>query len=80
MLRYTLALSRRLGMGWRRLVQEMDSQEIAYQMALDLIDAEEQQARRAGVPTVGEVRAMPPGRRIGAKDPDWFTKLEHFAA
>jgi len=53
-----------------------DGREINYQMALDLIEGEEATARRLGVPTVTETMNAPAGRRVGARDPDWFTKLE----
>lgn len=58
----------------------MDTEEVTYQMALDIVESEESRARRAGVPTVAETMATPPARRVSAKDPDWFAKLERFAA
>jgi len=48
-------------------------------MAFDTIEAADQQARHLGVPTVSDIQAMPPGRRLSAKDPDWFKKLEALA-
>jgi hypothetical protein len=58
----------------------MDMEEIAYQMALDVVEAGEVTARRAGVPTLSETLATPPGRRIGRHDPDWFAKLDRMTA
>lgn len=66
-------------MGVKQMQAVVDDEEIAYQMAYDLIEADEQKARRAGVPTLSEVRAVPAGKRLSAKDPDWFKKLEKFA-
>jgi len=65
-------------MGWKQMQREMDSEEITYQMALDLVEADELKARRAGVPTASDLHASPPGRRLSAKDPDWFKKLERW--
>jgi len=48
-------------------------------MAFDTIEADDQQARRLGVPTESDINAMPPGRRLSAKDPDWFKKLQALA-
>lgn len=53
----------------------IDDEELDYQMAYDLVEADEQQARRQGVKTPDEVRAMPSSQWISAKDPDWFKKL-----
>ena len=57
------------------MLAAMDLEEITYQMALDLVEADEQRAHRQGVKTPAEVRAIPPGQWITAKDPDWFRKL-----
>jgi hypothetical protein len=54
----------------------MDSQELAYQIALDRVETDEVAARRQGVPTATETLAIPPAKRIARQDPDWFKKLE----
>jgi hypothetical protein len=56
----------------KELEERMDEEEIDLQMAYDLVDADEQRARRLGVKTPAELRAT---RGIGARDPDWFRKL-----
>jgi hypothetical protein len=60
-------------MGLKQMLDVMDREELDYQMAYDLVEADEQQARRQGVPTPSQIRAGAPG--IGRRDPDWFKKL-----
>jgi len=61
-------------MGFKRMATEMDREEIAYQMAYDLADADEAEARRRGVSSPSAIQAA--GRCISARDPDWFKNLE----
>lgn len=49
-----------------------DSEELTYQMAYDLIEADEQKARLAGVQPSA---AVPDSRRIRLDDPDFLTKM-----
>jgi hypothetical protein len=58
------------------MLATMDSQELAYQIALDRVEADEVAAHRQGVPTATEALMTPPAKRIARQDPDWFTKLE----
>lgn len=62
------------------MLDTMDADELSYQIALDRVEGDELAARSAGVPTVTETMAVPPGRRIGRSDPNWFKKLEAAAA
>jgi len=61
------------------MLASMDAEEIAYQMALDVVESEEGTARRQGVPTVTETMAVPKSHRVSAQDPQWFAKLEKLA-
>jgi hypothetical protein len=67
-------------MVWKEMLAGMDSEEIAYQMALDIVEADEGKARREGVPTVSQALSAPAGSRIGAKDPNWYARLEKLAS
>jgi hypothetical protein len=66
-------------MSWKHMIAALDSQELNYQMALDIVESDEGKARREGVPTVSETMRVPAARRVSAHDPDWFAKLEKWS-
>ncbi len=67
MLRYTIGHARRLGIGWKALVAQTDSEEISYQMAYDLIEGEERDRLRP---------PSPPHAMIALDDPQIYDKIK----
>jgi len=58
------------------MLRMMDSEEINYQMAYDLVEVDEREAQRKGVPTVTQIRSGAAGPRLRLDDPDLLKKLE----
>ena len=63
--------ARRLGIGWKDLVAQTDSEEISYQMAYDLIEGEERQRLTPAAPALFRSDTL-----IALDDPEIFTKVK----